>query len=86
MKFYMELDYNQTYKILYDCSIFKKLDKSFKLYYKKAKVKLSHYKPGQALKAPGGSGSQNFYTVGTWSALCTVCLYTPFNIHGTLFC
>jgi len=30
------------------------------------KVKLSFFRPGQALRAPGDGGYQNFCTLGTW--------------------
>jgi len=33
----------------------------------KVEVKLSYYRPGHTLRAAGGWGFQNFYTVGTWS-------------------
>ena len=61
-------------------------------------VKQYHYRPGQALRVPGGSGSQTSWqsahedgkVVSTlddlWLALRTDRLYLPGNIPGTHFC
>jgi hypothetical protein len=59
----------------------------YSIWKKGKKVKLSHYRHGEALWAPGGWSSQNFYTVGTrrWHALRTGRLYLLLDIPGPHF-
>jgi hypothetical protein len=56
-----------------------------------AKLKQTHYRPGQALRVPGCWGSQilkddRHMKVVRLSAICTGCLYPPGNTPGTHVC
>jgi len=86
----MELDYNQTYKSCLITPFLTNLTKFLNFSIKEARE--SYPITGrdrplglQVVEAPRILGSRHMKVV-RWSALCTVCLYPPFNIHGTHFC